>query len=982
VSQSLVAKKILRVFSLFFITFVTLNQCLLAQGFSIIQTITPLTATSTTEDKPQSKVWKYGDYWWTVIPVPASGGDLEGTYLFRLDGLDWTKILPRLDPAINIHADIKSISGVTHILLKENGNPSVQQAKLISIEFVSGSPPTYQLWSLRNTTVSFNIPSFAETATIDIDSLNRMWLATDGGASGNKNVYALWSDSPYSSWSSPILLASSIKGDDICAVTAFGGNKIGVLWSDQNAHEFRFRYRYDSDLPNATWQNFETAASGFNADTDQMPDDHINLAVDSRDGTIYAAIKTSYDISSGEVGLGLLVRSNTGVWQLHEVVASEGSGTRPIALLNENDNVITVCYTSSNANDDILFKESSINTISFPVNEEVLFGGSNNNPSSTKQNIGDDAVIVFSEGNLWRGVKTYRPPIIVENGAGLAFDFHGINDEAIVVSPEDNGPLESISTTITLECWIKPDAQNNQHLIFYQEEDPADGGYALLLTSDGTVQFKIRANFTLESISNYPTGKWTHIAVTYNQSQSSVRLYINGKLDASGNYTSTLGDGNDFIIGARDTYDNPPAPAYDQTFNGTIDEIKVWNVSRTENEIREFMCQKIDENDIPGSLIAYWNFDTPRGLTLSDETSNLNNGIINGIADFRFEWSGAAIGDESESDYTLAGGSFFVEIGHVDGDHLEVTASGSSGATGIQVYRVDAPSLYQGFSGVLPGAESDFDEISPLRYYGVKVIGSSSATYDVVYDYTGHPGAFVDESNLKLAYRNNLNDNSWEDLNAILDVGQNTLSKQNLPGTEFALASTGNNPLPVELSSFTGRIINNAIKLNWRTETETLNYGFDVEKSVDGINFNKIAFVEGHGNSNSPKIYSYSDPLPTGHSGNLYYRLKQIDTDGSYTYSQIVEVEIGLPVTYELFQNYPNPFNPATTIRFQIPEKARVTLKIFNALGEEVTELLNEEKEAGYYEANFNASSLASGVYIYTLMSNGYFSSKKMLLVK
>jgi hypothetical protein len=138
--------------------------------------------------------------------------------------------------------------------------------------------------------------------------------------------------------------------------------------------------------------------------------------------------------------------------------------------------------------------------------------------------------------------------------------------------------------------------------------------------------------------------------------------------------------------------------------------------------------------------------------------------------------------------------------------------------------------------------------------------------------------------------------------------------------------------------------------------------------------------VEGHGNSNSPKDYSYFDNNLTG--GNYSYRLNQIDTDGSFEYSKIIEVQFGLPQKYELSQNYPNPFNPVTTIQFSLPQSGNVKLSVYNLLGEQVIDLVDEFKESGVHATNFNASELNSGLYIYKLETNGFVQSKKMILIK
>jgi len=203
------------------------------------------------------------------------------------------------------------------------------------------------------------------------------------------------------------------------------------------------------------------------------------------------------------------------------------------------------------------------------------------------------------------------------------------------------------------------------------------------------------------------------------------------------------------------------------------------------------------------------------------------------------------------------------------------------------------------------------------------------------------------------------------------------------------------NPLPVELSSFSGSVIGSTVKLIWRTETEVNNYGFDIERkegdrSSNTQNWEKVGFVNGNGNSNSPKNYLFEDKTVT--TGKYSYRLKQIDNDGEFEYSKTIEIEFGVPGTYELSQNNPNPFNPTTRIVYQIPEKGNVTLKVFSSLGEEVAVLVNEEKPAGEYVVEFsaiggsafggNAYTLTSGVYFYRLKAGSFVETKKMILLR
>lgn len=185
--------------------------------------------------------------------------------------------------------------------------------------------------------------------------------------------------------------------------------------------------------------------------------------------------------------------------------------------------------------------------------------------------------------------------------------------------------------------------------------------------------------------------------------------------------------------------------------------------------------------------------------------------------------------------------------------------------------------------------------------------------------------------------------------------------------------------VPVELISFTHRIVNGKVILDWVTATELNNQGFEIQRSIDNNIFVTIGFVEGGGSSTSNQYYSFTDE---GIAGTVYYRLKQVDYDGSYNYSQVIEIDGVTVSTIQLDQNYPNPFNPATTIRYQLGNDSFVNLKVFNALGEEVAELINEIQTGGSHQLTFNAESLPSGMYVYKLTSGNYVESRKMLILK
>ena len=191
--------------------------------------------------------------------------------------------------------------------------------------------------------------------------------------------------------------------------------------------------------------------------------------------------------------------------------------------------------------------------------------------------------------------------------------------------------------------------------------------------------------------------------------------------------------------------------------------------------------------------------------------------------------------------------------------------------------------------------------------------------------------------------------------------------------------------LPVELNSFSANLDNGNVILTWQTSTETNSHGFEIERSLDKISWITIGFIEGKGTTTEPQQYSYSDNRSDMSASEIYYRLKQIDFNGSFEYSDVIGVMI-TPSTFSLEQNYPNPFNPNTAITYQIPTEQFVTLKVYDVLGSEVATLVNEEKPAGSYELNFpatgGASKLASGVYYYQLRAGSFIVTKKMILVK
>lgn len=204
--------------------------------------------------------------------------------------------------------------------------------------------------------------------------------------------------------------------------------------------------------------------------------------------------------------------------------------------------------------------------------------------------------------------------------------------------------------------------------------------------------------------------------------------------------------------------------------------------------------------------------------------------------------------------------------------------------------------------------------------------------------------------------------------------------------------------IPVELSSFTAKIINDVVELNWTTSSEKNNSGFEIQRATANNSWERIAFITGNGTSTEINKYSFNDNLNDLRSsyGNenvrIKYRLKQVDYDGSFNYSKEVEVDLSpIPSEFALNQNYPNPFNPSTVISYELSSESYVTLKVFDLLGREVATLINNEfKTAGKHEVEFNINNkaaainqqISSGIFFYSLTAGNFSATKKLLLMK
>ncbi len=276
------------------------------------------------------------------------------------------------------------------------------------------------------------------------------------------------------------------------------------------------------------------------------------------------------------------------------------------------------------------------------------------------------------------------------------------------------------------------------------------------------------------------------------------------------------------------------------------------------------------------------------------------------------------------------------------------------------------------------------DKVSTVRYYTLsKSTGSSVTTSSILLNYDNE--GIADNTNLRIAKDDGAG--NWVDLGGVgtaNTTGTITSVNNFTIFGDFVLANNtgGANALPVELTSFTAIAKGRGVELGWKTATEVNNAGFAIEQKGINDSWNKIGYVEGAGTTNTPKRYSYSVTVPV--SGKYAFRLKQIDRDGKFEYSPVVEASIALTAQdYSLTQNYPNPFNPSTTFSFAMKNAEQTTVKVFNLVGQEVATLFNGVAQPNQiYTMKFDGKDLSSGIYFYSLRSGSRNEVKKMMLMK
>lgn len=468
-------------------------------------------------------------------------------------------------------------------------------------------------------------------------------------------------------------------------------------------------------------------------------------------------------------------------------------------------------------------------------------------------------------------------------------------------------------------------------------------------------------------------GNWHHIAVVADRSSSqTATFYIDGQQDGSFGISGESGDlSNDYplLIGAN--YDKGN---YDKYLRDRIEEVRIWSTALSQSGIRNNMCKTLSGSE--SGLEGYWKFDDGSGTTATDYAGSNDGTLYNfALSGSSSNWitSGAALGDYSEVLYTgsWSGKTVTLIESSVDTFTIANIDNSSSPPDGIHVYRVDAAPN----NTTAPG---NLETLSSQYYWGVYIIGGSGLSYDITYDYDEHPGYF-NEDKLGIASRNDPT-NSWTEETTVSSdtlkheltiTGNSSVQKEFILGTQST-----NDPLPVELHSFTGEKVNDGIRLVWNTASEKNSRHFVIQRSPDGKRFQDIETIPAAGSSIEKTRYAYLDRDPE--PGPNYYRLKQADLDGTVGYSRVIFVHNNSTIPWEIkVLGNPAGNKLICTVQSPVPSKC-----IFNLIDQYGNRVRSRKLHliTGHSILNFDLKGLKSGVYFLIVQQPGKNQVKRIVI--
>lgn len=529
-------------------------------------------------------------------------------------------------------------------------------------------------------------------------------------------------------------------------------------------------------------------------------------------------------------------------------------------------------------------------------------------------------------------------------GAGNALAFDGTNDQVEI----PNSSLTNFGTgNFTIEAWVKTNATNRT--IFETANAGLTRRKELIIDGSGTLVGKVTGSNGTATMTGsvINDNEWHHVALVYSSGSSS--LYVDGANTSTSNVDAGNTDtGTPLFLGRN--------AAGGSFFLGQIDELRIWNTARTESNIRSKMCSKLDFDN--ADLVAYFQLDESGGSSMALDIARSQTATLQGFAFTASSgWltSGARLGDYSTFVYGARTLSFANPSGSGETDNLNISVPVSGNPTapiGIHLYYVEgAPNVT-----TLPAGLNSYDD---SRYWGILILGPATYTYSATYNYATNSNVNLD-TGIEFIYRADNAATSWirasGGVTNTLTTSIKRLVINGLTGTEILLASPITRALPISLLTFeVSKNNEESIALDWQTISETNNAYFEIQRSADSQDFETLAQVEGQGNSQALTDYQWIDYQPL--SGFNYYRLKQIDQDGQFSFSPIRGIRF-LPLWQVSL--YPNPSQEKINISFSQNLNRSIPLVILNQQGQKVREL-NISKDVRSHQ--FIVKDLPAGIY-------------------
>lgn len=531
---------------------------------------------------------------------------------------------------------------------------------------------------------------------------------------------------------------------------------------------------------------------------------------------------------------------------------------------------------------------------------------------------------------------------VTENDPGTHLSLNG-TDEYVTLSNL------AINESFTAEMWISPTATTDGQT-FLAKHDASGNDIFKIGFNSGAIEVDLRGTATSGGT---PETGLQHLVVTVDKltgTTSEITVYKDGEQAFQNTISEVIGDpdGLDWVLGQD--WDGVATPS--DFFGGSIDELKIWNTVRTESEIR--MNNFLIPDGLDTDLIGYWQFNENTGTGTSNIITS-NEGTL----------SDAALWEESTA--PVGKGNSYSATVNVDGpvvlsSGLSIDFTGVSGTFDVVAFEVTSTPV-----GTLPGEENMLNEEINSPYWIIETYGAGTFT-SANMDYTYGAGIFTETNpaNVFLFKRGSKASTTWGTIVTANAVNAATGAATFNGITSFSQTTlgTGVGPLPVELIDFIGERFNNVNQLSWSTATETNNDRFELLRSYDANGWEVIGTIDSKapsGNSNEVISYSFDDNTRFN-TQQVFYRLKQVDFDGTQALSPIIqlmiEFEKELTVT-----SYPNPVADLLNIELNSPFIGDAQVELTSLSGRRIR-VSNASIIPGVNSINLNTSNLESGIYL------------------